>query len=211
MTSKPIPDEETAMSILASSQPASKDADAAGLMSSTVIQGGEYVQHGGDDDVKQQQKRGHVCCGCCCDTRKAVVVVNIVNITLAAMGIASICILANDNVAAQYDDDEVRSALNGIDGAVLGVSIAFGVVAMAFNAVAIYGAAKYNTMAVLAGAVWYVIQFVRSFVFFDIGGAIMAGLFFYPHWILHREIARGIMSPQTYPVEKHCCECNCCV
>jgi putative Ca2+/H+ antiporter (TMEM165/GDT1 family) len=39
---------------------------------------------------------------------------------------------------------------------VIGVSIGFSIISMIAASVAIYGAAKYNRMAVLVGAVWYV-------------------------------------------------------
>eukprot|EP00529_Nitzschia_sp_RCC80_P037167 CAMPEP_0113465208 /NCGR_PEP_ID=MMETSP0014_2-20120614/13617_1 /TAXON_ID=2857 /ORGANISM="Nitzschia sp." /LENGTH=150 /DNA_ID=CAMNT_0000357351 /DNA_START=116 /DNA_END=565 /DNA_ORIENTATION=- /assembly_acc=CAM_ASM_000159 len=132
--------------------------------STAVVGGGGgdgdgYVQYGDatsddDDGQKTTKKRGHICCGCCCDTRMAVIVMNIINIIMVTMGLISLSLLATDQVQAQYDDDEVQSALNQIDGTVLGVSIGFGVVAMACNSVAIYGATKYKGMAVVVGTVW---------------------------------------------------------
>lgn len=100
--------------------------------------------------------------------------------------------------------------MDQIDGVVLGITIGFAVVGAIASGVAIYGAAKYHQIAVVVGAVWYVIDFVRSLVFFDIGSAIMAGCFCYPHVILYKEIRNGIMSEETYPNERHCCECGCC-
>mmetsp|Transcript_37812 Transcript_37812/g.92023 ORF Transcript_37812/g.92023 Transcript_37812/m.92023 type:complete len:203 (+) Transcript_37812:102-710(+) len=177
--------------------------------------GDGYVQYGDatsdDDGQKTTKKRGHICCGCCCDTRMAVIVMNIINIIMVTMGLISLSLLATNKVQAQYDDDEVQSALNQIDGTVLGVSIGYGVVAMACNSVAIYGATKYKGMPVVVGTVWFVVECIRSLVFLNLGGAIFAGLAAYPHWILYREIQNGIMSPQTYQNEKSCCECSCCV
>jgi hypothetical protein len=70
---------------------------AAGLK---VVEGNEYVQHGGDD-MNGPARRGHVCCGCCCDTRKAVIVVNVINISLALLGIASLSVIASGKFASQ--------------------------------------------------------------------------------------------------------------
>jgi hypothetical protein len=113
--------------------------------------------------------------------------------------------------AGTYEDDEVQAAMNEIDSASLGGIIAVMVVGLICNTTAIYGAAKYNKIATIVGGVWFVFEAIRCLVFLDIGGAVMAGCFAYPHFVFWNELRNGIMSPETYPNEKVCCECcGCC-
>jgi hypothetical protein len=108
---------------------------------------------------------------------------------------------------AQFDDDAVQAAMNNIDGVKIGFTIGMFLVGMVCNGVAIYGASYFNKIAIIIGGLWYVFEFVRSLVFFDVGSAIMAIAFCYPHMVFYYEMKVGIMSCETYPQEKHCCEC----
>jgi nitrogen fixation-related uncharacterized protein len=145
--------------------------------------------------------------GCCCDTRKAVFVINIVSICLYVLGVISIAALARASKQKQFDDDAVQAAMNNIDGVKIGFAIGTYVVGMICNGVAIYGAAYFNKIAIIVGGLWCVFEFVRSVTFFDVGSAVMAAGFCYPHVVFYYEMKSGIMSRETYPQEMHCCEC----
>jgi hypothetical protein len=166
-----------------------------------VVQGDEYVQHGA------VARQSHICCGCCCDTRRAVIVVNIISMTFAALAIFSISMMTSARYAAQFDDDEMQAALDELDGKVVGMTIGFAVVGMICNAVGLYGATKYNNLGIIVASLWYTAECVRSLVFLDIAGAVMAGFFLYPHVVFYQEMNKGLMTPVNYPNEEQCCKC----
>jgi hypothetical protein len=141
--------------------------------------------------------------GCCCDTRRAVFAVNIVSICVYGLRLISLFVFAAVFKGAHFDEDAVRAATKYIDGVEFGMFL----VGMVCNGVAIYGASYFNKIAIVVGGLWYVFQFVLSLVFFYVGSAIMAIAFCYPHVVFYYEMKVGIMSCETYPQEKHCCEC----
>lgn len=173
-----------------------------------VVQGGEYVPmqlEGGK--MAPNCKQSHACCGCCCDTRRAVIVVNIISMSFAVLAILTISIVSSDKYAESIDDDQVLAALAEIDGSKLGVTIGFASAGIFCNACGIFGARRFNQWAIIVAGLWYVIEFVRSLVYLDLGGAIMSGFFAYPHVIFWQEMRKGIMAPATYPHEEQCCNC----
>ena len=166
-----------------------------------VVQGDEYVQHG------RPQRQSHLCCGCCCDTRRAVIVVNIISMSFAAIAIFSLSMVTSDGYASQFDDDEVQAALNEIDGTSVGVAIGITCLGIICSAAGLFGAFKFNNIAIMVAAVWYCAECIRSLVFYNLGGAIMAGFFAYPHFVFYQEMKKGIMTPANYPNEEQCCGC----
>eukprot|EP00980_Cylindrotheca_fusiformis_P009091 scaffold1965_cov110-Cylindrotheca_fusiformis.AAC.14 len=168
-----------------------------------VAQGNEYVQH------ERIPPKSHTCCGCCCDTRRAVIVVNIISLSFAALAVFSMSMLANNLYTSQFDDDQVQAAFDEIDGTAVGISIGVVVVGMICNACGIYGAYKFHKVFIIVAALWYFADFIRAVVFLDVGGAVMTGFFLYPHVVFYQEVSKGIMSPASYPQEQQCC--NCCV
>jgi hypothetical protein len=118
-----------------------------------------------------------------------------------------ITLAAAANQGKQYDDDAVQAAFAELDGAKIGFGIGVFITGMICNAVAIYGASNFNKIAIIIGGVWFVFEVVRSFVYLDIAGAAMAAFFCYPHAVFYYEIKNGIMSRETYPEERNCCDC----
>jgi hypothetical protein len=136
-----------------------------------------------------------------------VIVVNIISMTFAALAIFSISMMTSARYAAQFDDDEMQAALDELDGKVVGMTIGFAVVGMICNAVGLYGATKYNNLGIIVASLWYTAECVRSLVFLDIAGAVMAGFFLYPHVVFYQEMNKGLMTPVNYPNEEQCCKC----
>jgi hypothetical protein len=168
-----------------------------------VVQGHDYVQH------ERIPPRSHTCCGCCCDTRRAVIVVNTISITFAALAILSISLLTNDQYAAQIDDDEVKAYLDEIDGAALGITIGVAVIGMICNACGIFGAYKFHKIFTVIAGLWYFAECIRACYFYDLPGLVMGASFMYPHVVFYKEVSSGVMSPASYPQEKQ--SCSCCV
>jgi hypothetical protein len=153
-------------------------------------------------------------CGGCCDVRRATIIVNIVGITMGFIGLITIGVysgVASTLDAENYDDDEMKAAINDMDGAVSGESIAViitvAVIRLLMNAAGIWGALKYNQYAVGVSLLAYAAQCLMSLVFFNIVGLVVNGFFAYPHVFLIKEIRSGIMTPETYEAEKQSCCC----
>jgi hypothetical protein len=115
--------------------------------------------------------------------------------------------MTSDRYAAQFDDDEVQTALNEIDGVAVGMTIGIAVLGMICNTAGVFGALKFNKIGIIVAAIWYSTECVRSLLFYDIAGAVMAGLFAYPHVVFYQEMKQGIMTPENYPNEDQCCVC----
>jgi hypothetical protein len=181
---------------------AALDKEESGL---AVVQGHDYVQH------ERIPQRSHSCCKCCCDTRRAVIVVNIISMTFAALAVLSISILANTQYAAQLDvdDDELQAALDEMDGAALGITIGVAVIGMICNACGIFGAYKFHKISTVISGLWYFAQCIRACYNYDLAGLVIDGFFMYPHVVFYQEVSNGIMSPASYPQEQR--SCNCCV
>jgi hypothetical protein len=166
-----------------------------------IVQGDYYVQH------DQAPKRSHVCCGCCCDARKAIFVVNSISLTFGVLGIFSLAIATSSSYQAQIEDDEVQAAMNELDGAKLGMTIAIMVMGMICPVAGIYGASIYNEIGVIVAGVWYVAYAILGLVFFDVSAVVMSICFAYPHAVFYSEMKQGIMAPETYSQERQCCTC----
>ena len=161
-----------------------------------------YIQHEPDSP------KSHTCCGCCCDTRRAVVVVNIISMSFAALALLSLTLLtSNSQLASQFDDDEVQAFLDEMDGASIGLSVGLALLGMLCNGFGLFGAYKFHQMSIIVASIWYVAECIRACVYLDIFGVVMAGLFLYPHIVFYRELSSGIMTSASYPIERKCCEC----
>jgi hypothetical protein len=82
------------------------------------------------------------------------------------------------------------------------------VIGIVCNTVTLYGSIKFKKTFVMVGLVWFCLEAILSLVLFlDFIGAAIALSFAYPHFFLFREMRNGIMTPQSYPNEKSCCDC----
>lgn len=137
-----------------------------------------------------------------------------IGIVLTVIGLVTVAVFTgvSSNLSADnYDDDEVKAAINEMDGAVPGASIALiiilGVFRLLLNASGIWGALKYNQYAVGASLFAYGAEFILSLVSLNLFGLIINGFCAYPHVFLIKEIRAGIMTPETYEAEKQSCCC----
>lgn len=139
-------------------------------------------------------------------TRRATIIVNVINIIFAILAVTALGAVSSDSFAANFDDDEVRQELEmGTQYAWVGML--FATISIITSGLGIYGAVKYTGWAVIVAAVWYTINCILSLIGADIGGAIMAGFFAYPHIVFFQEMRKGIMTEQNYPNEIHSCCC----
>eukprot|EP00980_Cylindrotheca_fusiformis_P021871 scaffold8707_cov69-Cylindrotheca_fusiformis.AAC.1 len=169
-----------------------------------VAQGNEYVQH------ERIPPKSHTCCGCCCDTRRAVIIVNIISLSFAALSVFTLSMLASNRGANNFDDDEIQDAFDAIGGSTafgigIGIAIGIAVVGMICYACGIYGAYKFHKVFIIIAAVWHSANFILNIVSLNVGGAVMTGFFLYPHVVFYQEVSKGIMSPASYPQEQQCC------
>ena len=167
------------------------------------------VVHGEDSLRKDTlgQRRSHVCCMYCCDTRRAVIVVNTISISFAVLSILMVVTLTSKNFVDRLDDDQTLEELGTLDENAVFLTNILALACIACCICGIYGAAKFNRLFVFGGAVWYGLDIVRSIVFFDILGLLLACGFLYPHVIFIYEINQRIMTPGNYPMEDRCCCC----
>lgn len=154
------------------------------------------------------KRQGHLCCGGCCDMRRAVIIMNIVNAALVAMGLMGVLAAKNLVDTDAIQDDEVAAVLGGEDGSLpFGWLVASSVIRLILAGFAIYGAIKYNYILVIIGALSYVYEVVLSLWGLNFIGLLYPALFLYPHIFLVKEIRSGIMTALNYPNEKHSCCC----
>jgi hypothetical protein len=116
----------------------------------TIVQGNEYVQH------ERTPVRSHSCCGCCCDTRRAVIVVNIISMSFAALAILSLSLLASGGY--EINDDEVQAALDELDGQAIGITIGLASCGIVCNTLGIFGALKFNKISIALAGLWYFME-----------------------------------------------------
>ena len=151
-------------------------------------------------------RQSHLCCGCCCDTRRATIVVNIISASFASLGILALAFFVTPTLVNSVDDDEVKQDLaEASKFAWVGILILCSSVLC--SGTGIYGALKYNGTMVLVAGVWYSVNSLFNLLGGDVIGAIMSGFFAYPHFVLHQEMKKGIMTEINYPNEKHSCCC----
>ena len=152
-------------------------------------------------------KEGQKCCGCCCDTRRAVIVVNSIMSVLVLL--STVFLFAGveliEAAAATADDDEVKKAGEELQQLPMGLIVATNVCLIGLFVAGIMGAVNYNPTLVKCAASGYVLKFALDLFQVNIGGMILDGFFFYPHFFFLKEMNDNIMTPENYPNETHCC------
>jgi hypothetical protein len=88
-------------------------------------------------------KQGHKFCGGCCDMRRAVIIVNIVNASLLALGFLSILTIAGASSGGATDDD-LEDAIVGFDDAGFIVVLAVTAAKILFSFIGMYGAFRFD-------------------------------------------------------------------
>jgi hypothetical protein len=88
-------------------------------------------------------KQGHKFCGGCCDMRRAVIIVNIVNASLLALGFLSILTIAGASSVGATDDD-LEDAIVGFDDAGIIVVLAVTAAKILFSFIGMYGAFRFD-------------------------------------------------------------------
>lgn len=88
-------------------------------------------------------KQGHKFCGGCCDMRRAVIIVNIINASLLALGFLSILTIAGAS-SVGATDDQIEDAIVGFDEAGIGVVLGVTAVKILFNLIGMYGAFRFD-------------------------------------------------------------------
>lgn len=163
----------------------------------------------GEDGKQQKQpKLGHNCCGRCCDMRRAVIVVNIVNLVLVAMGLFSVLAArAASANADQVDDDELSSALEEFRSLPLGAFLAIQITKIVLSVVGIVGAVKFHQIMVGLSMAAYAFDAVAALIGLNVVGLLYAGFFAYPHGFFIKEVRDGIMTKENYPNEEFSCCC----
>lgn len=152
--------------------------------------------------IAVKNKQGHSCCGGCCDVRRAVIIVDIIMIFLLFIDIAGIMTITKQRDL--LDDDEVQEAIEDSHGT---WGIIMFVIEIVLLCVSIWGAVSYSTPKVVVGLGLFSIGCLMSLVQFNLPGALLTGLFAYPHYFLYHEINNGIMNPENYYNEEQSCCC----
>lgn len=168
------------------------------------------------DEGRGNIKRGH---GFCCDSKRGTIIVNAIAIVLTALGMISLAVAYNDpNLEEKVVDQEAIDLFNKYYTPIMVVSG----IAIVIKIIAIFGASIYNIYMVLLGAVYIIVAVITELVvvplsnpgtqylhWYDFVGTIVWTVFvLYWHFLFISEVKKGIMSPQTYPREKHSCCCG---
>lgn len=131
--------------------------------------------------------------GFCCDTRTAVITVNIISLGFAVLGLASF--------APNMDRPGFER---------FGLMISALVIGVICSSLGLFGALKFRKTFVLVAAIWFGIEAIMGLVLFmDWIGAVIGVFFMYPHIMMFRDMQKGIMTRERYPVEKECCGACC--
>lgn len=106
----------------------------------------EYMQY--DEGMRVYphrigMKQGHKFCGGCCDMRRAVIIVNIINASLLALGFLSILTIAGAS-SVGATDDQIEDVIVGFDEAGIGVVLGVTAVKILLNFVGMYGAFSFD-------------------------------------------------------------------
>ncbi len=165
-----------------------------------------------DEEQPPKEKQGSKFFGCCCDMRRALIIVNIIGIAVGCFSLIALLLpgsFAKDIFAGFIDDDELKdefikqSSRQAFIAIPIGIPISF---------VAIWGALKYNTWAIVIRLVQlftgFCVQIVSSiqfsnkyeevpvnivFIIFQV--AFVGVLLIYPHAVFLIEVRKGIMIP----------------
>mmetsp|Transcript_30757 Transcript_30757/g.53398 ORF Transcript_30757/g.53398 Transcript_30757/m.53398 type:complete len:181 (+) Transcript_30757:103-645(+) len=171
----------------------------------------------GDEGGTMKRGQGSACC----DSKRGIITVNAIALVLTAIGMAMLSVGYNDPDLEKKVVDE--ASMDWLNKNYVPFMIVNGI-AIVINLIAIYGASIYNIFLVLLGAVYIIVRLVYTLViesqfpnrkdimdihWFDIVWPIIWALYMlYWHVLFIFEVKKGIMSPQTYPREKHSCCCS---
>jgi hypothetical protein len=144
---------------------------------------------------------------CMCDTRRAVVIVNAIQLAGCVIGLILMSIAAKRNNDGTLQNSAIRDLFVGVDSTDIIAAFSVVVIRMLFSWTGLMGALHYNVCMVGTCFVWYVIQAVSSAFAHVWGFMALCIVFAYVHIYFIMEVNSGIMSPATYPVEKHSCCC----
>jgi hypothetical protein len=167
-------------------------------------------------DNNNSNRENHLYCGCCCDVRRATLVVNAISISMNVIAMIFLFFGVHymaknaDKIAEDMDDDQAKQdfakiAKNGTLPLIEAFADIFLIVSIFLHACGIYGALKYQTWGVAVAAVAYGLTLLIHLVSLNIIHVIIAGLFFYPHVILIKEMKEGIMTDYNYHNVASCC------
>lgn len=154
-------------------------------------------------------KQGHSFLGGCCDMRRAVIIVNAICITMEIIGLVVLLILFSIGFFS-YPDNAAEYTIGDYTltwGIVLGIVGGLSLFSIVFNAAGIHGATKYKQGFVMAALIYHAICLGLNVITFSIIGALVSGLFLYPHICLVKEMKEGIMTEANYHNEKQSCCC----
>ena len=177
----------------------------------------------GEEVIADSSQYHTNCFGFCCDFRKAVIIVNSISLginlimmILVAVGFNAIAGGMNDAMA-EIDDDQVKQAMEQMNGAGGGALMGFVEViifiGVIFAGLGIFGALKYNKCALITTSVFYSLSVLGSLfsINSDNLGASLVNIIFpslwlYPHVCFLILMDKGVMTPDNYPkIEKSCC------
>ena len=128
------------------------------------------------------------------------IAVDIVYMSLLALEMLSLSALSK----LSLQDEDVHDVM--ADVPVNALNFAFGLEIILLG-IAVWGAFTFTASKVMVGIVVHFIGIFMSCLSFNVLGAVMSGLFAYPHVFLFKEISLGIMTEDNYYNEEQSCCC----
>jgi hypothetical protein len=129
--------------------------------------------------------------------RRAVIVVNLVNISLIVLSNILLLVMPSDpdSDGGDHIQVDVKDAIE--------ISLP----ALTLSAFGIYGALQFKYWIIVLVCFSHGLDAVFDLIFLNLPGFVTSVLFCYPHFFLAQEISTDIMSEENYPHEKHSCCC----
>ena len=134
-----------------------------------------------------------------------IIVVNIFGVMFYTLMVISVSLLLGDTLP--YDDDQVQKVMDTLNNTKTFFTLALNFLGLVSTICGIVGAVTFNKTATSVGGWWYLFEAARSIFHLDIIFFVIALFFSYPHAVFYHEVNNGIMSKETYPREKACCNC----
>lgn len=170
------------------------------------------VPHASPDfnDYQMQERQGHLCFGCLCDMRRAVIAVNIVSIAIAVFELCMLIVflVLYDEITSNPDGSGPVgwiSVNQYVSKQVVGTAIGVCFLAIAFYAIGIRGASKFNRSMVSTTLMYHCVSGIFNLLVLNIFGLLLSILFAYPHVMLLMALRNGTMSAENYAKEKRGC------
>lgn len=178
-------------------------------MESSVLQ---LVSTGTELVNLEDQRIADLCCGVCCDLVRACIIVDccdialsIMLVVLSALGYSEFFIdTINFNTFEPIDDDEYRESLVEERNMYTFVT-AMTACGIVFSVIGIIGAMRFNQYMVLATAVWFCVDVIRSAATLQWLTTVVTGCYAYPHIALFLALRSQKITRERYHIEKHCC------